>query len=190
MGKSVSKKARQAIFDKTAGRCWYCGVTLCAETHNDPDSYCIDHIVPMRHGGRTALSNLRASCRKCNGQKLSKSVEEYRAWIEWRSAGCEAFTENQTEWLSIHGIDLPHPPRHYFWGDNTSDDPDNPVRWRRQNHLWTDAEWEALARLAGAVRLLMPGVEIVGHQEIGRTATLCPGIEGDTLRAMIAEREG
>lgn len=117
MGNNISKKKRQRLWDMTDGRCWYCGVNLCDLTYNEPNSFCLDHVHPKAEGGSSASSNLRPSCRRCNGQKLKKSVGEYRAWLEWRSVDCEAFTENQIEWLARHGIALPTPSRWIFWGE-------------------------------------------------------------------------
>lgn len=102
---------RDAVFGKTNGRCWYCGAAI------SPVSMCIEHATPKSKGGSSKLDNLLPSCRSCNSQKYTKTIEEYRTWIEWVKVGSEPFTENQVAWLASHGITLPSRPRHAFWAE-------------------------------------------------------------------------
>jgi HNH endonuclease len=56
---------RAQVFDRAGGRCEYCRV------HEDdlPFSHQIDHVIPLRHGGRTESQNLALACLECNRRK-------------------------------------------------------------------------------------------------------------------------
>lgn len=70
-------------------------------------------------------------------------------------------------------------------GDNTTPDLDAEAQWRWNDHRWTREQWAALKTLAEAVLLIRPATQVVGHNEVGSTPTLCPGVEGATLRAKL-----
>lgn len=57
--RSISKKERQVVFDKTYGKCFYCGCDLIGNWH-------VDHFKPFSVGGTDFIDNLVPSCRKCN----------------------------------------------------------------------------------------------------------------------------
>ena len=42
------------------------------------------------------------------------------------------------------------------------------------NH-WVPSQWIALAQLVRAVRMLIPGIEVIGHRDLKETA--CPGVD-------------
>lgn len=86
----TKKEERQFIFDKTNGRCGYCGNELKKGWHKD-------HMKPIgresewdrkdrkfKHTGvvrkpeRDVLENLLASCPKCNLRKGSSSINNFR----------------------------------------------------------------------------------------------------------------
>lgn len=69
--KSFSKKDREKIFEKTNGRCGYCGIDL-------PKRWHVDHIHAFYRGGSHNLDNLLASCIPCNSYKDVFSVEQFR----------------------------------------------------------------------------------------------------------------
>ena len=73
-------------------------------------------------------------------------------------------------------------------GDNTT-----PVEgagnWRSKDHGWTDAQLASLAKLVASVRMLVPTIQVVGHEEVGSTPTVCPGIDGGSLRMLVAPEE-
>lgn len=75
-------------------------------------------------------------------------------------------------------------------GDNTTPREGTGPAWRRDDHRWTPAQWATLSRLWNAARLINPGVQVVGHYEVGSTATLCPGITGDELRRTLRQIGG
>ena len=68
----ISKAKRQAVFDKSDGRCAYC---------RDPittNNFQVDHIVAKCMRGSDDISNLRPSCRRCNNYKRWFTTEEFR----------------------------------------------------------------------------------------------------------------
>ena len=85
----MSKK-RQAIFDKSGGKCWYCGCELVKGWH-------ADHLEPVRRNSKWAIDNAGAdkmlnpefdteenkvpACAKCNMMKSSYNIEQFRSVI-------------------------------------------------------------------------------------------------------------
>lgn len=51
-------------------------------------------------------------------------------------------------------------------GDNT-----------KASEAWNEAQEDALMRLIGAVRVILPGVKVLGHREFGGAQTECPGLD-------------
>lgn len=66
----VGSKVRAAVWEKTGGRCWYCGVQTIPWRN-----FCIDHVVD----GIDDLENVVPCCRRCNGRKGKRGVEHLRA---------------------------------------------------------------------------------------------------------------
>lgn len=66
-----TRGARNDVYEKTKGMCWYCGTKL-------GDRWHVDHQHPFLKGGTDDLSNLVPSCRKCNLNKGALAIEEYR----------------------------------------------------------------------------------------------------------------
>ena len=66
-GNLYNKNLREFIFNKTKGRCAYCGAK--AEE--------IDHVVARSNGGTNSTHNLVASCRSCNEKKSNLSLKEF-----------------------------------------------------------------------------------------------------------------
>jgi 5-methylcytosine-specific restriction endonuclease McrA len=106
----VSKQTRLAVWEKTQGRCWYCGNELRRTWDFVSDPYCtdhfvIDHVVPTSAGGTSELVNLVPACRQCNTLKGQRSLEEFRA----RQArhGLPVFTPAHLDYLRQLGIALP-----------------------------------------------------------------------------------
>src|SRR6185437_13520610 len=65
---TVSSADFRFVFDHHAHRCVYCASTERLE---------IDHRVPVSRGGTNSLENLQIACRSCNGQKWSRTHEEF-----------------------------------------------------------------------------------------------------------------
>ena len=84
----MTKKEREAIYNKYNGHCAYCGKEI---EYKDMQ---VDHIIPQRRAtakagrGRVPLdvvedpSNLICSCRSCNHYKRAHSLETFRRYIE------------------------------------------------------------------------------------------------------------
>ena len=66
-GNLYNKNLREFIFNKTKGRCSYCGEK--AEE--------IDHVVPRAKGGTNSTYNLIPACRSCNEKKSNLSLKEF-----------------------------------------------------------------------------------------------------------------
>lgn len=70
----ISAEVRKLIFAASDGKCFYCG----------SEAEVIDHIVPVVYGGSGYISNLVASCDKCNrvaGRRKFHNVEDKRLYI-------------------------------------------------------------------------------------------------------------
>lgn len=70
---SHSDIRRAAVWDKTHGRCWYCGVEM-----NPFRDFNIDHVVPVSQGGLDDIANLVPACVSCNFTKRHHDVEILR----------------------------------------------------------------------------------------------------------------
>jgi hypothetical protein len=71
---TVSSDLRALVWDKSGGRCWYCGVQT-----NPFINFRVDHVVPVADNGTNELSNLVPCCHDCNASKGAKHVEAFRA---------------------------------------------------------------------------------------------------------------
>lgn len=78
-------KQRQAIWDKSKGHCWYCGVQL------GEKGWHADHFIPIRrkmgtneceHPELDTQENLVPACASCNRIKSTFDIEGFRIWIE------------------------------------------------------------------------------------------------------------
>lgn len=65
---------RRNIFNKTKGKCFYCGCVL------DFSNFHIDHFVPKIHGGKDR-NNVVPSCPDCNLIKSDLDIESFRSKI-------------------------------------------------------------------------------------------------------------
>lgn len=103
---------RAVIWDKTGGRCWYCGCFL-----HPFRTFQIDHVVPVTAGGATTFDNLVPVCRTCNRRKRDLSLEDFRAFCQKPSVAFQ-FSPEQIAYLAENGLDfssIPTPPfRFYF----------------------------------------------------------------------------
>lgn len=75
------------IFNKSNGRCSYCGKKLILEErklwNKKANGYWeTDHVVPKIQGGNGKINNLIPSCLWCNQKKKGRTPEEYRNYIK------------------------------------------------------------------------------------------------------------
>lgn len=74
--KRLSEQERQAVLQKTNRRCAYCGIEL------DSNRFQVDHVVPLRLGGKDEMENMLPACRSCNHYKRGNSLEGWRRMLE------------------------------------------------------------------------------------------------------------
>lgn len=82
--KTLSKKIREAVYQKYYGHCAYCGKEL------KPKDFQVDHLIPVqreRFGKYTEeelerFENYMPTCRRCNHYKRAHSLEMFRKMIE------------------------------------------------------------------------------------------------------------
>jgi 5-methylcytosine-specific restriction endonuclease McrA len=70
----ISKKQREIVRNKFAGKCAYCGTDLVK-------GWNVDHIKPLVMGGTNNLDNLNPSCKDCNNYKCHTDLEGYRSQL-------------------------------------------------------------------------------------------------------------
>ena len=75
MGEQTPITKRKQAYDKTGGRCAYCGKLL------DFDDFEIDHLVPKVAGGSREIENLMASCAPCNRLKGGFRLGDFRRFF-------------------------------------------------------------------------------------------------------------
>lgn len=69
-GPGCSERDLRRVISSTAGVCFYCRVA---------PAMTIDHVVPLKRGGRHAVGNLVPACKRCNSSKGSLLLIEWRA---------------------------------------------------------------------------------------------------------------
>lgn len=71
--KTVTSSAlKNAVWEKTNGKCIYCGCRLRPFGNDSPQSFNVEHVVALSKGGEHVIENLVPSCRTCNGKKGAK----------------------------------------------------------------------------------------------------------------------
>lgn len=111
-------------WNKTRGRCGYCGRKLRANFTRDPkdtskepdDLFTLDHIIPVSKGGTKEINNLLASCRLCNNLKgNSDNLDLLRMKLLINAGKLTKFNERQFEFLLTRGINLGRIARYQFY---------------------------------------------------------------------------
>lgn len=69
----VAGELRAAVWAKSGGQCWYCGVMT-----NPFENFHADHIHPVIDGGTNDLTNLVPCCQRCNNEKHALPLEVFR----------------------------------------------------------------------------------------------------------------
>lgn len=65
--RKFSSAIKAAVWDKTDGHCFHCGIIL-----NPWRNFSVDHLLPIAKGGTDDLVNLVPACRTCNAEKGSR----------------------------------------------------------------------------------------------------------------------
>lgn len=82
--KTISKKTREAVYNKYDGHCAYCGKELGSK------DWQLDHLIPVQRERFKKYSeeeiecfeNYVPACRRCNHYKRAHSLEVFRKYIE------------------------------------------------------------------------------------------------------------
>lgn len=93
--KAIGKHLRRAVWNKTDGRCWYCGTMTQSHVQGVRGYQTrtnIDHQHPHCKGGPDDLENLVIACGSCNYDKSTRTLDEYREVIR---AGCPRYATEQ-----------------------------------------------------------------------------------------------
>lgn len=93
-----NRKIRAEIWEKSNGKCWYCGKAM-----NPFLDFSIDHFIPVINNGTDEIFNLVPCCRSCNASKNSRDIESFRAIKSKRE---ERFTNEQIEYLKTIGVSI------------------------------------------------------------------------------------
>lgn len=113
--KDKNKKETKVIkiWNKTKGKCWYCGINLNIKFNNNlrKNNFIIEH----QNDRSNKIENLFPSCQSCNNKKKSKNLEEFRKYY----FKDHTFNERHKEILKLNNIDFNKLfiPKNYFYGE-------------------------------------------------------------------------
>lgn len=120
---ALTKKMRQHVWDKSGGKCWYCGCELPMK------GWHADHFNPVKRGYATEtgmahpendkLSNIVPACAQCNLFKHSFSIEGFRREIESQVTRALAYNRNVRQALRF-GLITIHEKPIIFWFEKQS----------------------------------------------------------------------
>lgn len=121
--KAFDSNTVEAVFNKSKGRCWYCGRSLDISSRAVSartseyfiSTYVIDHFLPRKSGGTDDINNLVPACWSCNGIKRSNTLEEFRAIMTRLDNNVPKFSDEQMYYLAKIKIELPAYEPHLFW---------------------------------------------------------------------------
>lgn len=81
--KRIYTSAEQRVIAKFRAQaaciCSYCGATLTKKQVR------IDHKIPFARGGETVTENLAVACGQCNGEKGTKTPEEFSLYKQFKN---------------------------------------------------------------------------------------------------------
>lgn len=100
LGDGNATPKRQKIWNKSNGRCWYCGATASQ----------VDHINPVILGGGSGIENLVPVCKWCNKSKRGLPLEVWRKKVSLKHG--LSFTDEQR---AFWGNRIPEDAQHLFW---------------------------------------------------------------------------
>lgn len=114
----MDRIVKELVWDKTDGKCWYCGVTL-DEDHRKLNGFTTDHIEAKCNGGEHRLENLVPCCRQCNSGKSGMNLENYRlskTLKKFVNVYGVTFSRRQLTFLKDeHNVDILNDFGHLFW---------------------------------------------------------------------------
>lgn len=84
---------RTRLYDKTDGRCAYCGCKL------NELNYSVDHLQPKSKGGTNEEENLFLCCKSCNSRKKNRTLEELRFYLSLKFFNMPHFKYEQFLYL-------------------------------------------------------------------------------------------
>jgi len=61
----IAIRLRRLVMKRASGRCEYCLI----HQEDRPETHPIDHVIALKHGGRTEEGNLTLACVSCNNNK-------------------------------------------------------------------------------------------------------------------------
>ncbi len=97
--KSIPKETKLRAWDKTLGRCWYCGLMLTWGDRTPGIRPHLEHQKPVWDGGTNDLSNLVFACHRCNVAKRVRDLEEFREDVKEQAVGfLRAAVDTFAEW--------------------------------------------------------------------------------------------
>ena len=95
----MNKTTRKKVWNKTGGRCYYCGCKLVwGGKNNNKRTFCVEHIRQnnRRDESTSHIDNLVPSCKSCNSTKSNNDLETFRERLAYRSS----------DWIQMHPFDL------------------------------------------------------------------------------------
>lgn len=101
---------RRAVWDKSNGKCWYCGIMLSL----DKRQFHVDHFISKANGGGDNVENLVPSCHLCNIRKFNKGIDDFRELMERMCHGVK-FSKKQRDFFVEKNVKLPKVDKHVFW---------------------------------------------------------------------------
>ena|SRR5215207_7655306 len=99
---------RQAVWDRTGGKCTYCAKQLVPDESTSGSKMDVDHLISRaRVGGSDHPSNLVPSCGTCNSRKGTRTVDEFRMYERLRRRdgnfrlACDPLG-SERDWLMVY----------------------------------------------------------------------------------------
>lgn len=119
----VSRKLLRELWDRTNGKCGYCGNPMVwpkkGITHSEGYKKNLmastDHIIPLNKGGEHVVSNILCCCSGCNSSKANRSLEEFRGYLFHRVMKVPLFSREQIDWLENSGFVFPDKHISFFF---------------------------------------------------------------------------
>jgi 5-methylcytosine-specific restriction endonuclease McrA len=89
--KTIASRQRKLAWEKTGGRCHFCGKKLVLSAkRGSRGRWNVDHILPLKQGGRNSIDNYLAVCRQCNRLRWHRDSKRIRKLFNY---GIIAFAE-------------------------------------------------------------------------------------------------